>query len=535
MGDMIRMAVAAACAPFVLAAAPPAAAEPRIVALTETDQRHYAAAFEAMEARDWDGVRTQLDAVEDEILVGVVRGRMLAHPAYRPSYSELTAWLRDHGALGVAGAVYERAQEARPHRGRGRRRHAVGPAPPEPQRAAVRIPAGAARTPPGDTSAARAAISRIAERIAEGDLSSARALGADALNGPRAGEANWWMGLAAYRDHDYAQAIRHFEAAANWPYFSTWTHSAAHFWAARARIAAGAPQGAVFHLRAAAEHPYTFYGQLAEIQLGRDSGLSFDLPPLTESALRTFMERREGARRAAALAQLGRLSDVEAELRRLHGDLTPQEDATFLALAGALHAPSAQLRAAEYGGLELSAGFCPTSSFEPADGFNLDRALVYAIVRQESHFNPVAVSSSNARGLMQLLPSTARDMEPSINFRREPARLHEPGLNMKLGQQYVRWLFDEFHRDGDLGRVFAAYNGGPGWLSRWIATQPADLDPLMLIEIMPRQESRDYAERVLAHMGVCRARYGQPRIELERLAKGEVARYEPMDARLARR
>ena len=103
-----------------------------------------------------------------------------------------------------------------------------------------------------------------------------------------------------------------------------------------------------------------------------------------------------GARRAAALAQLGRLSEVESELRRLHGDLDASEDSIFLALSVALEAPSAQLRAAEYGGPEIASGFCPTTSFAPEDGFQLDRALIYAIVRQESYFNPKAVSTSNA-------------------------------------------------------------------------------------------------------------------------------------------
>ncbi|HCK83513.1 MAG TPA: murein transglycosylase, partial [Hyphomonadaceae bacterium] len=228
-------------------------------------------------------------------------------------------------------------------------------------------------------------------------------------------------------------------------------------------------------------------------------------------------------------------SEVESELRRLHADLASSDDANFLALAIALAAPSAQVRAAEYGGPEAAAGFCPTTTFEPDDGFSLDRALLYAIVRQESHFNPKAVSVSNARGLMQLLPSTARDMDRSINYRRNPAALFEPGRNMRLGQDYVHWLMQEFHNDGDLGRVFAAYNGGPGWLSRWIDTQPADIDPLLLLETMPRAESRDYAERALSHMALCRKRYGQPTPELDRLASGGPALYTPLDSRLAER
>lgn len=165
----------------------------------------------------------------------------------------------------------------------------------------------------------------------------------------------------------------------------------------------------------------------------------------------------------------------------------------------------------------------------PDNGFALDRALIYAIVRQESYFNPKAVSVSNARGLMQLLPSTARDMDPSVNYRRRPQGLFEPGLNMRLGQNYVRWLMTEFHNDGDLGRVFAAYNGGPGWLDRWIQTQPSDIDPLLLLETMPRAESRDYAERALSHMALCRKAYGQPTPELDALAAGRPALYTPLD------
>jgi hypothetical protein len=274
---------------------------------------------------------------------------------------------------------------------------------------------------------------------------------------------------------------------------------------------------------------------LAETQLGRESPLTFTPPEVDADAIARFVDRHPGARRAAALAQLGRLSEVESEMRRLHGDLSRDDDATYLALAISLQAPAAQLRAAEYGGPEVAAGFCPTTSFEPDDGFALDRAVVYAIVRQESYFNPKAVSVSNARGLMQLLPSTARDMDRSHNYRRDPAALFEPGLNMRLGQSYVRWLMDQFHNDGDLGRVFAAYNGGPGWLSRWLATQPADIDPLLLMEMLPRAESRDYAERALSHMALCRKRYGQPTPELDRLASGEPALYTPLDARLAQR
>lgn len=517
---LLRSAFAALC---FAAIAAPAAAQPHIVALSESDEAAYRSAFNAIEAGNWRGVGAALARVEDDALVGVVRGRMLLTRSYRPSWSEYTQWLNRYGEYGQAQAVYERAMDLRRRRSRAQA--------PLPRRAGARTLPGTAAEIPGDTAAARNAISRIAERIGAGDVEGARNSAFAQLSGPRAGQASWQLGLIAYRQHDYAEAVRRFDKSAAWPYHGGWASAAAHYWAARARLATGDRTGVVAHLNAAAERPWTFYGQLAEAQLGRDSALEFSRPELDAEAASRFMERYPGARRAAALAQLGRLSEVESELRRLHGDLSASEDRTYLALAVALQAPAAQLRAAEYGGPDVASGFCPATSFAPDDGFSLDRAVVYAIVRQESYFNPKAVSVSNARGLMQLLPSTARDMDRSTNYRRNPAALFEPGLNMRLGQDYVQWLMTEFHNDGDLGRVFAAYNGGPGWLDRWLQTQPADIDPLLLLEMLPRAESRDYAERALSHMALCRKSYGQPTPELDRLASGQAAIYTPLDAR----
>jgi soluble lytic murein transglycosylase len=514
-------AIAAIC---VTAVAAPAAAQTRIVALSESDERAYAAAFSAIERRDWRDVAAALHDVEDDTLAGVVRGRMLLSRSYSPSWSEMTAWLDRYGDYGMADDVYDRAMDSRSRRAR-----RAGTQAPQPERARARVLPGTPASPPGDTSSARVGVTRIAERIGANDFTGAREQALQLADGPRAGPANWHLGLIAYRQRDYAEAVRRFELSTAWGYNGGWASAASHYWAARARLAAGETEGVAQHLEAAAERPWTFYGQLAEAQLGRDSALQFAPQPLEQDGLVRFMERHPGARRAAALAQLGRLSEVESELRRLHGDLDRSEDPTFLALAVALHAPAAQLRVAEYGGPEVASGFCPATDFAPDNGFQLDRALIYAIVRQESYFNPKAVSTSNARGLMQMLASTAHDMDRSTNYRRNPTALYEPGLNMRLGQSYVQWLMNEFHADGDLARVFAAYNGGPGWLSRWLATQPPDIDPLLLLEMLPRQESRDYAERALSHMALCRKIFGQPTPELDSLASGGPAHYRPLD------
>src|SRR5690349_3600569 len=122
----------AALSVAALVAPAQASAQPRVLALSPHDEALYRNAFEAIEAHNWRSVTSALSHVDDNTLEETVRGRMLASPAYHASYGALTQWLAHHGELGVAGAVYERAQAARPYRGRGRRRHAIGPPPPEP-------------------------------------------------------------------------------------------------------------------------------------------------------------------------------------------------------------------------------------------------------------------------------------------------------------------------------------------------------------------------------------------------------------------
>ncbi|MBU6406704.1 MAG: transglycosylase SLT domain-containing protein [Alphaproteobacteria bacterium] len=505
---------------LVWACVHPAMAETRIVALSDEDARRYAAAFEAAESGQWGTARSQLEHVEDDVLVPLVEAARLRRPGSGAGYSEYGAWLRRHGDLAVAQDVYRRALGVRPRR---------AAAPPAPANGRYRPPPGAVSDPPGDTAAARAAMDQLALAMGEADFDRVITIARQHVSGPRSGEAAWWAGVAAFRLRDYPQAIGYFETAARWPYFGPWNRSSGYYWAARARLAVGDAAGALADLRLAADYPATFYGQLALAQLGQTPHLDLVRPQLELEEARAFLERYPAARRAAALAQLGRLEDAEAELARLHGFLTPAEDRTFLALAVALATPAAQLRVAEFGGPEVASGYCPHTIYAPDTGFTVDRAVLFGIIRQESRFDIDAVSRSNARGLMQLLASTADDMAAGYQFRRAPAQLYEPGLNMRLGQAYVEWLIANFHQDGDLTRIFAAYNGGPGWLDRWLATQAAFEDPLALLESLPRQESRIYAERVLSHMALCRWVYGQEPVEIQSLASGRPALYVALD------
>lgn len=492
----------------------PAEAATGVLVLSAEDEAAYRRAFEAADAGDWRTARRSLGDIENRTLIPHVEARSLMSRSARPRRDALAGWLSRNPDHILATYVRRRGVQL------GAR--SLPPAA-EPRERAV----NAAGRRPSDTAP------EVAAMFGAGDFEGAHARAMSLAAGPRRPAAAWWLGLLAYRAQSFGDAAVWFQEATTAPRQDGWSKSAAHFWAGRALLASGDPAAAMRAFDAAAREPATFYGQLAEAQLGRSTALGFDEPALEAARVSSFLQRHPGALRAASLAQLGRLAEVELELKALHGRLQPTEDRDYLALAIALAAPAAQLRAAERGGPEVAAGYCPTTTFEPEDGFRLDRAIVYAVVRQESRFVPIAISSSNARGLMQLLPSTAQDMDGTHGFRRAPVKLHEPGLNMRLGQQYIEWLVTNFHNGGDLARIFAAYNGGPGWLARWEASYPRTDDPLLWLESIPRSESRDYAERVMSHVALCRKRYGQPPVEIMAMASGRAPIYRPMDSQVA--
>jgi soluble lytic murein transglycosylase len=132
--------------------------------------------------------------------------------------------------------------------------------------------------------------------------------------------------------------------------------------------------------------------------------------------------------------------------------------------------------------------------FSPASNrLALDPYLVLALARQESLFNPKATSSSNARGLMQLIPSTARKMASQNGIDPEAIALYDPSVNVELGTAYLRNLFAMFN--GDAFHAVAAYNAGENAVSKWIAESGGPDDEW--VENIAYKETRDYVKKVI--------------------------------------
>lgn len=129
-------------------------------------------------------------------------------------------------------------------------------------------------------------------------------------------------------------------------------------------------------------------------------------------------------------------------------------------------------------------------------------ALVHAIIMQESRFNGKARSSAGARGLMQLMPNTAKHIDKGGY--KSPEQLFDEAYNVKLGSRYIKILADQPSIGDNPHLMLAAYNNGPYNLERWLKKAPEDVraDPLLTIEMYPTSETRAFIERVMANMWV---------------------------------
>jgi soluble lytic murein transglycosylase-like protein len=162
----------------------------------------------------------------------------------------------------------------------------------------------------------------------------------------------------------------------------------------------------------------------------------------------------------------------------------------------------------------------PLPPLDPVGGFTIDKAMVYALVRQESRFDPMAVSAAGAMGLMQVRPSSAADVVGDDKLLADNSPLFDPAYNLRAGQDYFTWLMDRGVKSPDLLRAVAAYNGGPATLNRTAAQLGADCDTLLLIESLPFKETRNYVEKVMASYWTYRRLMGAENKTLDAVASG---------------
>ena len=214
--------------------------------------------------------------------------------------------------------------------------------------------------------------------------------------------------LAQWQSRHRGNAIRTAAAAKD---CGDWEISAAAYWAARAHLKNREPAKVSNWLRQAAQYSRTFYGQLARRALGLDPSFNWTAKPITDAGAQALALSSRG-QRALALLQIGELALAEQEMQALLPSAGPDLASAVQTVAQLYQLPSLSLRlgvlAELQSNIHADVDLYPVPHWQPKGGFAVDRALLFAMARQESAFNVSADNASGAAGLMQLMPATAQ-------------------------------------------------------------------------------------------------------------------------------
>ena len=494
----------------------------RPTALSSADRISYTTAFDALRRGDIETARTAARQAQDRVLLGQVEFESLFHPDHVATYEELTAWLETYSDLPCADRVYTLALRRRPD---------GAPEPVRPGGVLGRTWNSLVSAVSGDggvTDPAKAA--RVAYN--NNDLTGASALGRQI--------GDWWtVGLAEWRLGQFHESFAAFERVANDPTEDAWVRAGAAFWTARAAAQSGRQDRVTDYLRLSAQWPATFYGQIALRQLGEEPTIEnmgprpYEAEPrlrraayvpqsaaVEPTALEAFVQADARAKRTVAFYEVGRNADAETELRSglrtAVGDAAKMWTALARAILPVNNGDATRIDATRY----------PMPDLAPEGGFVIEKALVYALARKETDFNPNARSSVGAYGLMQVMPTTAAEMTGDRTFVSDPTKLLVPAVNMRLGQAYINKMLALPAFQGDVLRAVASYNAGPGPMLAAVRKLGADADPLLLIETIDVPQARDYVEKVMASYWIYQRLFGGPLKTLDAVASG--ARAVPM-------
>ncbi|WP_235075766.1 lytic transglycosylase domain-containing protein [Asticcacaulis sp. AC460] len=495
--------------------------------LSPWDAQLYQAAFQMIEAGDFEAADAKLAEVKDQRLMGYATFNKLFHRKYTSTYEELMAWLGTYGDQPMAMRVWGLAKRKKPDGAPDPAFPSLGAAVPAGEMAATANGAVRLNATGSLNSAPQATYNPGAPTGEELTPKSARSaynngqLEQAVKLGKQIGD-HWVVGLANWRLGRYDQAMAAFKFVASDPSQNAWSQSGGAYWAGRAAMKLGKKDEAEGYFKIAASFPFTFYGLVAEQRLGVTPAVALskkgELPTFSGETRTAVTAALDGdfawtqshpkAQRMNALIQVGRVGDAQDELQAAIQSATSGEERDrWLALSAQTQIPVSQLKRTDK---LFDATLYPIPDFAPKGGYTVPKALIYAFARKESKFNPKAYSYSGAYGLLQLMPATAALVENDPSFTATPKQLLTPEVNLRVGQKYIQRLFDAKVIEGDLLRTIAAYNAGPRPVKDAVDSLGPDADSLLFLESIPVAQTRQYVEEVAANYWIYRQLMGQP-------------------------
>jgi len=350
---------------------------------------------------------------------------------------------------------------------------------------------------------------KIREAIAENNVALAARLLANhgQIDGQGFADASWLRGRLLLRENHPKDAYKVFYKMFDKVKYPV-SKARAAYWAARAAKQAGDLSATNSWLSAATAYPTTFYGQIAALIYNGTVPLHIPATPTASDEDRVAFEARVIVRAIKLCFEFNEPEIAGKLINYLAENSTKPKDAM---LASELGKKSGKIsfgvraakKALQNNVVLVSAGY-PTP--KTPENLAVSRALTLAISRQESEFDKLAQSPSGALGIMQLLPSTAKEVAQKNDISFSEEQLYNAEYNMTIGSLYLRKLIDNY--DGTLPMAIAAYNAGMGNVYKWnqrFGKPEKSVDGMIdWMENIPFSETRNYVQRVLENLQVYR-------------------------------
>lgn len=514
--------------------------------LSQDDRVRYTRAFSLQEDGWWVQADSYIERIQNPILLPYILKQRLLSAKFHSTEQALSEWLRNNPRHEAYMDVDLRMRKLYPHSKLRPKNDLAQRQALQTEHASVEASSPYARGSsypynPQVRSVDAGAWRQAMMALGNGRYTQAREIAMKIIDrsGARSPSGWWIAGLASWQLNDVVSAAKYFslmsECNCGLP---AEERSAAAFWAYRAELSLGNRRDAARFLSVAAHYPNSFYGQIAESVMTTS-------PVLQASAVQPIPA--EQWRKAAADKDLHLVMALSAvnksdEAKKIFYRLSAQRlevkhvvQQLGQALEFSLLPTDLAQKSSDKSYAARRFSNYPVPAWHRSLQSKSDKALVLAIVRQESGFNPRAGSPVGAKGLMQLMPATAasllgsREMEVRVATSDDydaysympdySSNLYDVGLNLRLGQNYVKRLAGMSFIKGNIVLLAASYNAGPKPVEEWLASDTLK-DPLLFIESIPYGETRGYVKNVLRNYWVYQHLLNQPVTSAGKIAEG---------------
>ena len=525
------------------------------------DKKKYKKIFYLQKLGKWKEANEVIDLLDNKLLLGHVRYQKLMHPTkYRSKYEELKEWLHLYSDHPMSDRIWKLAEKRKPENTKSLKRpeklnRLAGygrdfksmiplenfsiPKKYNPVYKNIRSLVKRGRPTQALNSLSNSNLPNYIEddlkaiisagyfAVGKDKISMKIAINAASRSGINNPKLFWRAGLASYRLNKKEIALKNFIELTKIKK-NIWLKSAGAYWAAKIYLEFNNNIEAKNNFIIATRQPNTFYGQLALEYLGYDENISWDIKN-PGSFFKLDVLNNEHIKRAIALSSIGRYGEADQEMRFVYGILGNDKIYELIELTNYLNLPAVQLRLGDklFQKGEMSyLGLFPSPQWFKNQERKIDEVLLWSLMRKESSFYLKAKSSRSARGLLQLMPSTARTVTKDRSIRGSNLwKLYDLEYNILIGQNLLLRLMDKENISDSLIPLLIAWNAGPTRYKMWNEKIKVYSDPLLYIESIPSYETRWFVKKVLKNMWVYRDKFKQPKLSRKDLMNNTWPKY----------